>query len=180
MNGENSRNGLYERSGTETDGGKEEKRGLFSLFSGGGEGTGMKKIPLLLLLCGALGLFLILTGGDLPFFKKDDSPSSFSGANGKDEATLKAELTELLAGAEGVGKTEIYLTAGEDGRLQGIAVLCEGGEEPTVQKRVIGLLSALYGIGAHRIFVGGLDRGAAVADPGSAGDRGTAAPGVTG
>lgn len=76
MNGENSRNGLYERSGTETDGGKEEKRGLFSLFSGGGEGTGMKKIPLLLLLCGALGLFLILAGGDLPFFKKDDSPSS--------------------------------------------------------------------------------------------------------
>lgn len=104
MNGENSRNGLYERSGTETDDGKEEKRGLFSLFSGGGEGTGMKKIPLLLLLCGALGLFLILAGGDLPFFKKDDSPSSFSGANGKDEATLKAEPYRTARGRGGGGK----------------------------------------------------------------------------
>lgn len=156
MNGENSRNGLYERSGTETDGGKRGKaRAFFALFGRRGR-DGDEKDPAFASALRGAGTFSHSRGGDLPFFKKDDSPSSFSGANGKDEATLKAELTELLAGAEGVGKTEIYLTAGEDGRLQGHRRALRGGRGADCTKaghRSFG--PALYGIGAHRIFVGG-------------------------
>lgn len=41
----------------------------------------------------------------------------------------------------------------EPPRLGGIAVVCEGGGDPTVRQHLIGLLSAAYGIGSNKIYI---------------------------
>ena len=144
---------------------KRAKNGIFSSIFGVSADKaeapgGRKKLPILLLLCGAIGALLLLLGGNFQESRADAGKENRD-AGAVSEAT-KAELAELLSGVEGAGKTKIYLTvAPGGGALQGVAVLCEGGEDPLVQKRVIGLLSALYNLGAHRIYVGGLESGAA-------------------
>ena len=150
---------------------KQEKGGLFASLFKGAAGN-RKKLPLLLLLCGAVGALLLLLGGEWGGRSSGNDRSQVDIAN---KATID-ELRELLAGVEGAGdNAKIYLTVTEqpDGRqkLQGVAVLCEGGDDPAVQKRIIGLLTALYDIGAHRIYVGRLSGTAgAAADANSIAD----------
>jgi len=52
----------------------------------------------------------------------------------------------------GASRGTVYLTE-EPPRLGGIAVICEGGGDPTVCRRLIGLLCAAYDIGANKIFI---------------------------
>ncbi len=59
----------------------------------------------------------------------------------------------ILAGGEGeeaVLMTEIYP------KVRGVAVVCTGGDSPTVQQTVTELLSASLGIASHRIKVAGM------------------------
>jgi stage III sporulation protein AG len=57
----------------------------------------------------------------------------------------------VLVGS-GASRGMVYLTE-EPPRLSGIAVVCEGGGDPTVRRHLIGLLSAAYGIGTNKIYI---------------------------
>ena len=57
----------------------------------------------------------------------------------------------VLVGS-GASRGTVYLTD-EPPRLGGIAVVCEGGSDPTVRQRLIGLLCAAYDIGANKIYI---------------------------
>lgn len=137
---------------------QKEKRGSPRLPFGSASGGG--KLPLLLLLCGAIGVLLLFFGGKAG---KKNSDVQTDETKTEEEATQK-ELETLLSGIAGVGQVKLYLSFQPEGtaesgahRLHGIAVLCQGGEDPAVQKRVISLLTALYDLGAHRIYVGDLN-----------------------
>ena len=52
----------------------------------------------------------------------------------------------------GASRAMVYLSE-EPPRLSGIAIVCEGGGDPTVRQRLIGLLSAAYGIGSNKIYI---------------------------
>lgn len=95
----------------------------------------------LLLLAAVLGVLLLWTGSRQP---KSEPPAN-------DEPSL----AELLESVGGVGEAAVF-TRYEGERLAGIAVLCEGGKDPAVRQAVIELLSSLYGLGSHRIYVGSL------------------------
>ena len=52
----------------------------------------------------------------------------------------------------GASRGTVYLTD-EPPRLGGIAVICDGGGDPIVRQRLIGLLSAAYDIGTNKIYI---------------------------
>lgn len=106
-----------------------------------------EKMTWLLVAVGICGVLLFGIGS---FFgdREPEKPTTVG-----DPTVFEESLRELLGNLEGVGEVKLYVRmAGE--LPDGIAVLCEGGNDPTVQKQVIGLLTALYPIGAHRIYVG--------------------------
>lgn len=57
----------------------------------------------------------------------------------------------VLVGS-GASRGTVYLTE-EPPEIGGIAVVCTGGGDPTVCRRLVGLLSAAYGIGANKIYI---------------------------
>ena len=59
----------------------------------------------------------------------------------------------VLAGS-GSTRDPVYLTECPP-QICGIAIVCTGGEDPEVCRRLIGLLSAAYGIGANKIYIAG-------------------------
>ena len=103
-----------------------------------------QKLPAALLLLPALiGILLIVLGFIL----------SGKGESGGQKDREKA-LAAFLECGEGVGKASVTLCYSEDGaRVVGAAVVCAGGDDPTVCARVTRLLSAALGIGANRIYV---------------------------
>ena len=59
------------------------------------------------------------------------------------------------------GQTTTYVsgkqTSSEMPRVRGVAVLCKGGDDPAVRAEIVQLVSAVLGIGTHRIYVGVLE-----------------------
>ena len=78
------------------------------------------------------------------------------GANsGNAKEKEERKVTCLLSELEGVQDVSVMLkTDGED-RVIGVAVICRDGDNPELQEKIIRLLRALYGIGAHQIGVSG-------------------------
>lgn len=120
-------------------------RSVKELLSGGG----IYKVGLLLGL-GLLLVFFGISGGG-------ESEGTPVGAVSEEE-----RIAELCSSLSGVGdcravihyRTESAGYGKEDRTvIEGIAVVCEGGESDEVKKRVTSLLSSLYGIGSNRITV---------------------------
>ena len=103
----------------------------------------------LLLLAAAAGILLLTFGGDRILGGKRESTPEAS------PEAVESRLAELVGEIEGIGQVRVF-TRFENGQLCGAAILCEGGDDPAVQKGVIELLTALYGLGSHRIYVGRL------------------------
>ena len=62
------------------------------------------------------------------------------------------KIRELCASVDGVG--ECYVTLNYEGEsVVSIVVLCEGGDSPSVKKRLSDMLVTLYGIGYNRIMI---------------------------
>ena len=57
----------------------------------------------------------------------------------------------VLVGS-GSSRGAVHLTD-EPPQIGGIAVVCTGGGDPSVRQRLIGLLSAAYGIGSNKIYI---------------------------
>ena len=57
----------------------------------------------------------------------------------------------VLVGS-GSSRGAVHLTD-EPPKIGGIAVVCTGGGDPSVRQRLIGLLSAAYGIGSNKIYI---------------------------
>ena len=57
----------------------------------------------------------------------------------------------ILVGS-GASQGAVYLTD-KPPAIGGIGIVCVGGGDPTIQARLVGLLSAAYGIGANKIFI---------------------------
>ena len=76
--------------------------------------------------------------------------SGFQGET-RDESE-EDRLAEVCSGIEGVGRCSVVLNI-KDGEVVSCAVLCEGGDLPTVKGEIKSLVSSLYGIGYNRIIV---------------------------
>ena len=81
------------------------------------------------------------------------------------EESIYAADTETAA--DGAASRKHVLAGGtalvetvETPRVLGVAVLCRGGEDPTVQSRVTALVQALTGVGANHVTVAALADGA--------------------
>ncbi len=130
-----------------------------------------KKPDLPLLVCillAALGV-LLLAGGALFGSKKSEAPA----APDEEEylLALRRRAEALCDSVAGVSEAEAlftcetgfeyrYTAAGKPEvalypRLNGIAVVCRGGDLPQNQKKIIDLLSAAFGLSAARISVAG-------------------------
>jgi hypothetical protein len=71
----------------------------------------------------------------------------------KEEISEEERLCEMLSSISGVGECEIMISYTDDGEVDGVAVLCEGAESPSVRQSVKELFSSLYGIGRSRISI---------------------------
>jgi hypothetical protein len=74
-----------------------------------------------------------------------------------DEERYTAELEEILSGVEGIGKMKIMVSCekvGDKLLVNGVAILCQGGDDPMVVKDVIGIVGAVCGVPSNKIYVG--------------------------
>ena len=72
------------------------------------------------------------------------------------EATYKSELENMLRGIDGIGEMKFMIHTqgtGDEFTITGVAIICQGGENPKVQKDIIGIIGALWGVPSNRIYV---------------------------
>lgn len=114
-------------------------------------------------LCVGVGLLLLLFFGG----RETTADTSSTDADTYAEA-LEKSVSELCASVEGVGRCRVMITFchGEqtvyDGskvstvcppKVQGVTVVCTGGNDPAVRQRLCDMLGALFDIGSHRVVV---------------------------
>lgn len=138
---------------------------------------GQLKHKWILLVLAAAGILLVAIGGTRTQARADKDTSvpasSDSSARAYREA-LEADLTAFVGRMEGVGEVRVLVTLREgesytysggklvgsaSPRIEGVAVLCEGCGDDRVRREVTQALSALLGVGAHKIYVGRLSPG---------------------
>ena len=136
-----------------------------------------------LLLLAVLGLFLLLYGGMGGDGESQSSASDdyFSEAESY-RLSLEARLEELCASVAGVASPDVFITlasgevseyaesesgryvvSGGDGLLvarrmppvSGVAVVCTGGDDPSVKRELVMLIAAALNIGSNCIYVSG-------------------------
>lgn len=129
-----------------------------------------------LALFGVLGLALLLLGG---LGGGDETARTTADESESYRAVLTAEVGALCREVRGVGEVSVlltlesgeqsiyaenesgYVTAGGGGlllerrppRVAGVAVVCDGGDDPAVREILTEVLSAALGIGTHRVKV---------------------------
>lgn len=97
-----------------------------------------------------LALFLIL-GSEKESNKNLQTSVSADQSISAEERQVKYLLEEM----EDVESVSVMLKTDDAGKITGIAVICENGESPVLQEKIIRLLKALYGLGSHQIAVSG-------------------------
>ena len=86
--------------------------------------------------------FLLLIFGAVR--ENSDTPAS--------SVAEEEKIEQLCQGVEGVGECRVTLSY--DGEsIAAVVVLCDGGDDVGVQKRISDLLATLYGVGYNRIKV---------------------------
>lgn len=77
-----------------------------------------------------------------------------SNGEGAVEAPREEErLLEVVSSVYGVGRCEVMLKCDGEGAVEGVIVLCEGAELPSVRARLNELITSLYGVGQNRISI---------------------------
>lgn len=73
-----------------------------------------------------------------------------------EEEKYSKQLKDILTEIAGIGKMKIMVTTETTGgniKVQGVAIICEGGDDPRVVKDIIGIVVAVYGIPSNKIYV---------------------------
>lgn len=83
---------------------------------------------------------------------------AFGSVGGKstDEVSLpdeEARLAALCEAIEGVGECSVMLSFSQSGRVESVAIICEGAQDVSVREKLTDLVTSLYGIGANRISI---------------------------
>ena len=142
---------------------------------------GSAKDKKLLLLVGVLGLILLLAGR---LGGETQLPESGLPSAEEYKTSLEADLRLLCEEMEGVGEARVLVTvdgteravyeknstatgetlatAGGNAVLSyyvaptvtGVAVVCDGGDDPTVKREVTSLVCAALSLGSHQVYVG--------------------------
>lgn len=124
-------------------------------------------------LLALVGVALVVVGGTLTGEKKTAAQTAVSEEDRTESyrRALETEIGEMVRALDGVGQARAMVTLSEGERITysgsrvagselpqvcGVAVLCEGGADPAVQAEIVRLLTALFPIGAHRVYVGPL------------------------
>ena len=102
------------------------------------------KYALICLLLAIIGISLIMLGGR----SKQEASASLTDS---EEEKIRILLEEM----KGVDAVSVMLNTDEQGNIEGVAVICHGGDDPAVQSRIIAVLRALLGLGSHQIGVSG-------------------------
>ena len=125
----------------------------------------------ILLLLAAMGILLFVLGGVLGKENRGTAGSDYAGY-------LEDRVRELCMSIDGVREAHVFRTLCEDPEakaavsggmfggektssvpaVRGIAVVCTGGDSPTLRETVTRLISAALGIPTNRIRVEGSER----------------------
>ena len=89
-----------------------------------------------------LGIILVLASSSLP----TDSTS--------DASSLEEKLGRLCERVEGVESVSVAVSLNGD-RIEGVGVVCVGGNDPAIRRELTELISAACGIRSNKIFVTG-------------------------
>ena len=119
-------------------------------------------VLIVLFVVGAVLLFASVRGDHGESMEDDRVPGL------AEKRALEKELSQLIGSLEGVGNVTVSLSleSGNEyvwengkntvvlaGRVRGVAVVCTGGNDPSVRERVIGLVCALFDLPMRAVSV---------------------------
>ncbi len=124
------------------------------------------KLPLILLACASLGVLILA----LPQSDGGDDTSSAYMQTVKKEIEL---MSEKISGCDATvilslscGYTDLYARTSESGYgskptvsgraepvIRGVTVVCQNGDEPSVQAKITAAICCAYNIGQSRVYV---------------------------
>ena len=123
----------------------------------------------LLVLLVVFGIGLVVLGGGMT---KDTENTTATDSDSFEIAyreDLEQNIAQLCKKIKGAGEVSVMITLSEGnsytysgGKLvahrlptvQGVAIICEGGDNERVKGEIIAMVSALLNVGTHRIYVG--------------------------
>ena len=123
----------------------------------------------LLVLLVVFGIGLVVLGGGMT---KDTENTTATDSDSFEIAyreDLEQNIAQLCKKIKGAGEVSVMITLSEGnsytysgGKLvahrlptvQGVAIICEGGDNERVKGEIIAMVSALLNVGSHRIYVG--------------------------
>ena len=68
--------------------------------------------------------------------------------------TASGNSSQYILIGNGADEQPVYLTHRVP-VIAGIGIVCDGGTDPAVRQEIVGLLSAAFGVGSHKIYVTG-------------------------
>lgn len=123
----------------------------------------------LLVVLVVFGIGLVVLGGGMT---KDTENTTTTDSDSFEIAyreDLEQNIAQLCKKIKGAGEVSVMITLSEGnsytysgGKLvahrlptvQGVAIICEGGDNERVKGEIIAMVSALLNVGTHRIYVG--------------------------
>ncbi|MCM1494960.1 MAG: hypothetical protein NC089_04095 [Bacteroides sp.] len=110
-----------------------------------------------LIICLLIGVFLLVIC--IPTSpKKEEKEEGVADGAGRETMTeietLEQRLETMLEQVQGVGQVEVMITViGEYNQIEGVVVVAEGADAPSVRQDIIETAQALFPIAAHKIKV---------------------------
>jgi len=86
--------------------------------------------------------------------KAEDTLDTCKRSSTANMSTEEEKLLALLERASDISDVTVCITTDEeDGKIQGAAVVCRGGNDPQIKIKIISLISALYDIPSNKVYV---------------------------
>lgn len=105
---------------------------------------GMKK-ALIGLGIGVLLLIVVMPG-------EQPEQTSHQGQGGAND-DMQQQLMRILEQVEGVGEVEVMLTFKEEHVVEGVLIVAQGGDVPSVRQEIYETVEALFSVPAHKIKI---------------------------